>query len=40
MTSADAAFGLAEVLEKMPGMLHATVTYAAGLAVVAYDSQT
>lgn len=39
MTSADAAFGLIEVLEKMPGMLHATVNYAAGLAFVAYDSQ-
>lgn len=39
MDVADAASSLADVLEKLPGMLHANVNYAAGLAFVAYDSQ-
>ncbi len=39
MHTADAAVSLTEILEKMPGMLHAQVNYAAGLAFVAYDSQ-
>jgi Zn2+/Cd2+-exporting ATPase len=38
MDAADVAFTLAQVLENLPGMLHATVNYAAGLAFVAYDS--
>ncbi|NOZ50446.1 MAG: cadmium-translocating P-type ATPase [Chloroflexi bacterium] len=36
---ADAAISLTRVLEKMPGMLHANVNYAAGVAFVAYDSE-
>jgi Cd2+/Zn2+-exporting ATPase len=39
MTSADAAAGLAEVLEELPGMLHANVNYAAGLIFAAYDAE-
>lgn len=39
MDVADAASTLSDVLEKLPGMLHANVNYAAGLASVAYDSQ-
>lgn len=39
MDAADAATGLTEVLAGLPGMLHAQVNYAAGLAFVAYDSQ-
>ena len=39
MDVADAASSLADVLEKLPGMLHANVNYAAGLAFVAYDNQ-
>ena len=39
MDVADAAPVLADVLEKLPGMLHASVNYAAGLAFVAYDNQ-
>jgi Zn2+/Cd2+-exporting ATPase len=38
MAAADTAFTLAHQLESLPGMLHATVNYAAGLAFVAYDS--
>ena len=40
MRVADAAVGLADVLNKLPGMVHANVNYAAGLAYVAYDSET
>ncbi len=40
MDAADAATGLAQSLEKLPGMLHASVNYAAGLAFVAYDTRT
>ena len=40
MGAADAATSLNQVLEELPGMLHASVNYAAGLAFVAYDSQT
>jgi len=36
---ADAAAGLAAELEDLPGMLHARVNYAAGLAFVAYDTE-
>lgn len=39
MDAADAAIGLTQSLEKLPGMLHANVNYAAGLAFVAYDAQ-
>lgn len=39
MDSADAADGLARDLEDLPGMLHASVSYAAGLIFVAYDSE-
>lgn len=39
MDSADAAITLTQTLETLPGMLHAQVNYAAGLAFVAYDSQ-
>lgn len=38
MHVADAANGLADVLSKLPGMHHASVSYVAGLAYVAYDS--
>ena len=38
MTSADAANSLAGILRDLPGMLHANVNYAAGLAFVAYDT--
>ncbi len=38
MTSADAADTLADVLSDLPGMLHAAVNYAAGVAFVAYDT--
>jgi Cd2+/Zn2+-exporting ATPase len=38
MDSADAAPALTQTLEAIPGMLHAQVNYAAGLAFVAYDS--
>ncbi len=37
MTSADAADSLAALLRDLPGMLHASVNYAAGFAFVAYD---
>jgi Cd2+/Zn2+-exporting ATPase len=39
MDVADAAPALAKALEALPGMLHASVNYAAGLAFVAYDTQ-
>jgi Zn2+/Cd2+-exporting ATPase len=39
MDSADAADVLATALEALPGMLHAQVNYAAGLAFVAYDTE-
>lgn len=38
MTSADAAESLAGILRALPGMVHANVNYAAGLAFVAYDT--
>ncbi len=37
--AADAAMTLTQALESLPGMLHAHVNYAAGMAYVAYDSQ-
>jgi len=40
MNSADEAALLRRKLEALPGMLHANVNYAAGLAFVAYDTQT
>jgi len=39
MDVADAAGALTRALRELPGMLHASVNYAAGLAFVAYDSQ-
>jgi len=39
MDAADAAASLAQVLEELPGMLHASVNYAAALIFVAYDTQ-
>jgi Cd2+/Zn2+-exporting ATPase len=39
MDAADAAIGLTDSLQALPGMLHAHVNYAAGLIFVAYDSQ-
>ncbi len=39
MDAADAAVTLAQTLNKLPGMLHAEVNYAAGLTFVAYDSE-
>jgi Cd2+/Zn2+-exporting ATPase len=39
MLAADEAAGLAEALGALPGMLHAQVNYAAGLAYVAYDTE-
>ncbi len=39
MDTADAADYLAGLLEEMPGMLHASVNYAAGLAFLAYDGR-
>jgi Cd2+/Zn2+-exporting ATPase len=38
LDSADAADTLAQVLADMPGILHTSVNYAAGLAFVAYDT--
>lgn len=38
LNAADSASGLADQLSELPGMLHAQVNYAAGLAFVAYDS--
>ncbi len=37
--AADAAMTLTQALESLPGMLHAHVNYAAGMAYVAYDSE-
>ncbi len=37
--STDAADVLAQVLQGLPGMVHASVNYAAGLAFVAYDTE-
>ena len=37
LDAADNADALGEALERMPGMLHASVNYAAGLIYVAYD---
>jgi Cd2+/Zn2+-exporting ATPase len=39
LDSADAADVLAGELERLPGMLHASVNYAAGLIFVAYDAE-
>ncbi len=39
MDVADTTEALARALEDLPGMLHASVNYAAGLAFVAYDSR-
>ncbi len=39
LPAADAANSLASVLNGLPGMLHAHVNYAAGVAYVAYDSE-
>jgi Cd2+/Zn2+-exporting ATPase len=39
MDVADSAGALAQILRELPGMLHANVNYAAGLAYVAYDTQ-
>jgi len=39
MLSADEAAGLAEALNALPGMIHARVNYAAGMAYVAYDTE-
>ncbi len=39
MPAADAATSMTRALEKLPGMLHANVNYAAGVAYVAYDSE-
>jgi Cd2+/Zn2+-exporting ATPase len=38
LDAADNADALGQALEQMPGMLHATVNYAAGLLYVAYDN--
>ena len=40
MPAADAAVSMTRALEELPGMLHANVNYAAGVAYVAYDSET
>ncbi len=39
LPAADAAASLTSVLTSLPGMLHANVNYAAGMAYVAYDSE-
>ena len=39
LDSADSATLIAKELEGMDGMLHASVSYAAGLAIVAYDTE-
>ncbi len=39
MNAADAADSLTSVLQGLPGMLHAQVSYAAGLAYVAFDTE-
>lgn len=38
LDAADAAMTLAQAVERLPGVLHVQVNYAAGLAFVAYDS--
>jgi Cd2+/Zn2+-exporting ATPase len=40
LDAADAATDLQEALAALPGMLHASVSYAAGLIFIAYDSET
>lgn len=40
LTSADSAITLTKELEKMEGMLHASVSYTAGLAFLAYDDKS
>jgi Cd2+/Zn2+-exporting ATPase len=40
MANADEAGSLTSHLERLPGMLHASANYAAGLVFVAYDTQT
>lgn len=40
LDAADSAESVAQELKKLPGMLHSSLNYAAGLASVAYDSQT
>ena len=40
LTVADAAEALADELEALDGMVHASVSYAAGLAFVAYDAKS
>lgn len=39
LLSADAAIALTQELERLDGMLHASVNYAAGIAFVAYDAK-
>jgi Cd2+/Zn2+-exporting ATPase len=39
LDSADAAVSLTQELGRLPGMLHASVSYAAGLVFVAYDAK-
>lgn len=39
MDAADAATTLTQTLARLPGMLHANVNYAVGIAFVAYDSE-
>jgi Cd2+/Zn2+-exporting ATPase len=39
LDAADSAESVAQELAKLPGMLHSSLNYAAGLASVAYDSQ-
>ena len=39
LDAADAALMLAQALEALPGMLHASVSYAAGLIYVGYDTE-
>ena len=39
LDSADSATMIAKELENMDGMLHASVSYAAGFAMVAYDTK-
>ena len=39
MDNADSAFTVGQILSRMPGVLHANLNFAAGLAFVAYDSR-
>ncbi|MFN8467124.1 MAG: heavy metal translocating P-type ATPase [Caldilineaceae bacterium] len=39
LDAADTATGLAQALEALPGVLHASVSYAAGLIYVGYDTE-